>query len=152
MFLDVFRICRPSLVCCPAISIDFCRSGVLFRNTLGPADSIVDLLLSIRYDAKQSISTIYSHLRQSSQSPPAVINARNRWQSELGGELSDEYWQEVLLNIHTSSICARRGLIQAKVVFRAHYTRFRLMVLQTPVLDVEFPRRITSTRLCHAPV
>ena len=79
-----------------------------------------------RHDVKHLVSVLYSLLRQNIQTPPAVVAAKNKWESELGVELSDEYWQAILAAIHSSSICARHGLIQAKVVFRAHYTRLRL--------------------------
>ena len=91
-----------------------------------PPDSLVDSILSIRHDVKHLISIISSLLRENIPTPQAAITAKSKWEGELGVELSAEYWQAILAAIHSSSICVRHSLIQAKVVFRAHYTRLRL--------------------------
>ena len=58
-----------------------------------------------------------------------------KWEDELGHNLTDDYWEEVLKLVHSSSICARHAVIQAKVVFRSHFTRHKLSRIYSDVPD-----------------
>lgn len=84
----------------------------------------MDILLSLDSRNKHLISSIYATLCVENLSPLNI--AKCKWESELGCHLSDDYWDEVIRAIHSASICARHGLTQSKIVFRAHYTWLRL--------------------------
>ena len=58
--------------------------------------------------------------------------------------LTDEYWSSALKMTHTSSICARHGLIQAKIIFKIHFTRSRLAHIYPNVSD-------SCIRCSHSP-
>lgn len=48
------------------------------------------------------------------------------WEEDLGEGISEELWGNILKRVHTSSVCARHGSIQCKVVHRTHWTKVRL--------------------------
>lgn len=48
------------------------------------------------------------------------------WERDLGAEISEGEWKDSLTQVHTSSLCARFGLIQFKVLHPLHYSRDRL--------------------------
>lgn len=47
-------------------------------------------------------------------------------EADLGEEISEELWGDALYKVHKSSICAKHGLIQCKIVHRTHLTKMRL--------------------------
>jgi hypothetical protein len=51
---------------------------------------------------------------------------RSAWQADLNVKFKDVEWSNVLLRIHSSSICARHGLIQFKVAHRLHLSKAKL--------------------------
>ncbi|KAL7841862.1 hypothetical protein SRHO_G00255530 [Serrasalmus rhombeus] len=53
-------------------------------------------------------------------------NLRDKWETEFGRELGDEWWARALSKINSSSSCARLGLMQLKLVHRTYYTKARL--------------------------
>ncbi|KAL6488342.1 hypothetical protein MHYP_G00020830 [Metynnis hypsauchen] len=58
--------------------------------------------------------------------PEVGLTFRDKWGTELGRELGDEWWAKALSKINSSSSCARLGLMQLKLVHRAYYTKARL--------------------------
>ena len=48
-------------------------------------------------------------------------------------EISDEIWDSALHRVHSSSICAKHGVIQCKIVHRVHWTRVKLSQFFTDV-------------------
>ena len=48
------------------------------------------------------------------------------WEVDLGEDISEELWEEVLGRVHKSSICVKHGLVQCKIIHRAHLTKVRL--------------------------
>lgn len=50
----------------------------------------------------------------------------------MGGrtDLTEELWTKALKRVHTSSSCARLGLMQFKVLHRAHLSKARLPEIQ----------------------
>ena len=50
-------------------------------------------------------------------------------------ELTDQQWTAALNLVHTSSICARHGLIQCKLMYRIHYTNAKLARIYPTVSD-----------------
>ena len=57
------------------------------------------------------------------------------WERDLGVELTDGTWETALGLVHSSSICARHGLIQCKILHRIHYTNARLARILPDVSD-----------------
>ena len=51
---------------------------------------------------------------------------REAWQADLNVQFTDVAWSNVFLRIHSSSICARHGLIQFKVAHRLHLSKARI--------------------------
>ena len=47
-------------------------------------------------------------------------------ESELGEPICDASWETALSRVHGSSICARHGLLQFKILHRIHWTKLRL--------------------------
>ena len=71
---------------------------------------------------------------------------KSRWEGELMIKLLDRCWENALLRINSSSSCARWGLIQFKVVHRAHSSRARLADIY-PGTDGSCNRRSLSLSL-----
>ena len=58
--------------------------------------------------------------------PTSIQNIKHKWEEDLGEEISDDIWEDILRLVHSSSICARHGLIQCKIIHRVHFTKMRL--------------------------
>ena len=102
-----------------------------------PTDNIIDQILSLSPDKKKLISSLYDTIFNISS--PSLDEVRSRWEMDMGGKFSDESWEACLKLIHTSSPCARHGLIQLKIVLRAHLTNARLADMY-PNMDPSCPR------------
>ena len=50
----------------------------------------------------------------------------SQWDEDLGEKISEDMWDVILRQVHSLSICARRGLTQCKILHRAHFTRVKL--------------------------
>lgn len=98
-----------------------------------PPETLVDLLVALDHEQKRLISSIYSLI--SSATDSSATGPRDSWEQELGITLPDDYWQQVLRLVHSSSICARHGLLQCKVVHKVHYTNLRLSRIYPNVTD-----------------
>ena len=80
--------------------------------------------------------------------PTSIQNIKNKWEEDLGEEISEDVWEDILHLVHTSSICARHGLIQCKIVHRVHFTKVRL----SKIYDSVYPLcdRCRSSPATHA--
>ena len=94
---------------------------------------MIDSILALDPGQKQLISSIYSLINSSLDSPAS--GPKYSWEQELGVTLPDDYWEQVLRLVHSSSICARHGLLQCKVVHKVHYTNLRLSRIYPNVTD-----------------
>ena len=47
---------------------------------------------------------------------------KEKWQNELGIEISDDAWEDCISNIHHSSVNARHSLYQFKIIHRLHFS------------------------------
>ena len=56
----------------------------------------------------------------------SLDNIKRAWEEDLDRPLSEDTWNCVLKQVHSSSICARHSLIQFKVVHRAHISKVKL--------------------------
>lgn len=98
-----------------------------------PPETLMDSLLALDPERKRLISSIYCLINSAIDSPAS--SPKDSWERELGTTLPDEYWQRVLQSVHSSSICARHGLIQCKIVHKVHYTNLRLSRIYPNVAD-----------------
>lgn len=73
---------------------------------------------------KKGLICLYSQLMSLENHDLSKI--KNGWEGELMVELSDRHWEDALQRINSSSSCACLGLIQFKVVHRAHFSKARL--------------------------
>ena len=55
------------------------------------------------------------------------------WEEDLGEEIPEEVWEDALTRVHKASICARHGLMQCKIIHRAHFTKVRLSKIYSDV-------------------
>ena len=70
-----------------------------------------------------------------------MVSLRELWESDLDGNISDDQWSGILNLVHTSSFCARHGLLQCKVLHRAHFTNAKLAKI--------FPGRSDACNRCN---
>ena len=73
---------------------------------------------------KGIISCIYNQIQTLYST--SLNSLKAVWEEDLGQEISEDLWGNILKRVHTSSVCARHGLIQCKVVHRTHWTKVRL--------------------------
>lgn len=85
-----------------------------------PYDHILNKPLSF----KGIISASYGMLM--TFSPSNLSDLKSQWEGELGEPICDEDWEAALGRVHSSSICARHGFLQFKVLHRIHWTKLRL--------------------------
>lgn len=56
----------------------------------------------------------------------SLSEIKNAWEQGLGVDLIEDWWVGALNSTHSSTICARLGLIQFKVFHRVRYSKARL--------------------------
>ena len=79
-----------------------------------------------------------------------LTSLKNKWEGDLGTEISDEVWEEALDRIHSSSICQRHKIIQFKVTHRLHWAKEKLSKF-VPDMDPICDRcRQDQATLAHA--
>lgn len=79
-----------------------------------PDDTPLDAFLTPVSVMKGMISYIYSQIQTLSST--SLNSVKALWEEDLGEGISEELWGDILKRVHTSSVCARHGLIQCKVV------------------------------------
>ena len=89
-----------------------------------PEASLIDSFLIPFPTIKGAISRLYNLIYSLQLTPQHKI--KTQWEEDLGEEISEELWGAILRRVHSSSICARHGLTQCKILHRAHLTRVRL--------------------------
>lgn len=65
----------------------------------------------------------------------SLLKIKAAWEGELGFQLSEEWWEEVVRGICSVSSCAHLGLIQFKVTQRIHFSKSRLSEIYPEVED-----------------
>ena len=89
-----------------------------------PGNNPLDKFL-VQVPVRRGIISYFYNLIYSLSST-AGNNLKGHWEEDLGMEISEDLWSKVLSRVHSSSVCARHGLIQCKVVHRTHWTKARL--------------------------
>lgn len=74
---------------------------------------------------KGSISKIYNELSDK-EHMPSLDHLKDAWQQDIGINITDSQWSKAQDNVHSSSICARHGLLQFKILHRLHLSKVRL--------------------------
>lgn len=57
------------------------------------------------------------------------------WERELDIAFNEDVWKDALNRTHTSTFCARLGLIQFKVLNRGHFCKTRLTRIYPDIED-----------------
>lgn len=89
-----------------------------------PTPSALDEILDVNTHKKGGIRKIYNIL--SGLQPPSLDTVKSHWEIDLGIDITGDLWETILRRVHSSSICARHGLLQFKVVHRLHFSKERL--------------------------
>ena len=109
-----------------------------------PTPSKLDSILSLNSNARGLVSVSVLYSENYSIRPETLHSLKAAWVEDLGPDMTDDMWAKVLELVHTSSICARHGLLQCKIVYRTHYTNARLAKI--------FPGRSDACNRCgHSP-
>ena len=104
-----------------------------------PPESAIDIFLTLDPNQKRLISVLYDQI--GSLSPDPMVPLKELWEGDLNSNISDNQWSDILDLVHTSSICARHGLLQCKVLHRAHFTNAKLAKI--------FPDRSDACNRCN---
>lgn len=89
-----------------------------------PSENPLDRFLSCNVLTKGSVAIIYNLMINLACS--SLDNIKRAWEEDLDRPLSEDTWNCILKQVHSSSICARHSLIQFKVVHRAHISKVKL--------------------------
>lgn len=73
---------------------------------------------------KGFISYMYSKIF--SECNHSFSSIKTLWEQDLGEVLEEDIWDRILHRVHSSSFCAKHGLIQFKILHRTHWTKERL--------------------------
>ena len=88
-----------------------------------PPETLVDTLLKVNPNQTGAISDICKALDSTASN--FLPKTRDLWEQDLG-HIEEDQWNHILELVHGSSICARHGLIQCKLLHRTYYTNHRL--------------------------
>ncbi len=91
---------------------------------MSPPSTLVDSIFNTNPYQRGAISTIYNTLF--AHQPLDSDCLRITWARDLNIEIDAETWQLVLKRVHNSSVCARHGVLQCKVVYRVHWSKSKL--------------------------
>lgn len=89
-----------------------------------PAETTLDKILDINVGNKGVIRVLYNIFL--SMHSPSLSIIRSQWEDDLASEITDQTWQSILHRVHSSSICAKHGLLQFKVLHRLHLSKEKL--------------------------
>ncbi len=103
-----------------------------------PPESQIDHFLALNASRRHLISVIYNLINSITADPTDTF--KDIWEQDLGVSITEDLWHSILNQVHSSSICARHGLIQCKILFRAHLTNAHLAKI--------FPDRSAACNRC----
>uniref|UniRef100_A0A3Q1EXS2 Reverse transcriptase domain-containing protein n=1 Tax=Acanthochromis polyacanthus TaxID=80966 RepID=A0A3Q1EXS2_9TELE len=104
-----------------------------------PPSQGVDMILSLPPPSKGLISYIYERIHSFRDSSIRMV--RITWEQDLGFTIQDDAWEKILFRVHKSSLCARHGLIQCKILHQTHWTKLKLSRI--------FPNVTPDCNRCH---
>jgi len=97
----------------------------------------IDAILSTVISHKGIVSRLYEEL--SHLEIPSLDRVKEAWQKDLKVIFSEDEWLSILSRVNSSSVCARHGLFQFKVVHRLHLSKSRLSKIY-PLVDASCNR------------
>lgn len=119
----------------------------MVKFPLLPPKSTTDLILEFNPDSRGIISKIYNIIL--SLHCPSLSTLKTLWEQDLGLQLTDDIWDSILARVHSSSVCARHGLIQFKILHRLHLSKVKLSRIY-PELDPACDRcKLAPASLIH---
>ncbi len=123
----------------------FFSSEALYSKVISPfsqsaPESELDSILTLDPGQGRLISTIYCKIISLTSSPLDSLHLKQIWEQDLGIDIPEDQWKNILGLIHSLSICARHALIQCKVLHRAHFTNAKLAKI--------FPNRSVACNRC----
>lgn len=96
-----------------------------------PSEQQWETMLSFIPHHRGTISKLYDTIL--SFSNHSNVKLKCAWEEELGMQIHEESWEQAIERVRTSTSCARLGLIQFKVIHRAHFSKSRLSELYPEV-------------------
>lgn len=99
------------------------RKHLDWTNPL-PQPLVPPSLLALDPVQKCYTSMIYNSI--DSLNSDQTTHLKQIWEHEISVPIPDNWWDSILDLVHSSSMCAKHGLLQCKVLFRVHYTNARL--------------------------
>uniref|UniRef100_A0AAR2KLP1 Reverse transcriptase domain-containing protein n=1 Tax=Pygocentrus nattereri TaxID=42514 RepID=A0AAR2KLP1_PYGNA len=93
-----------------------------------------ETMLSMVPHHRGVISKLYNLIM--SISDYSDLKLKGKWEEELGIQMEEGIWEQAVDGIRSTTSCARLGLIQFKVLYRAHFSKSRLSKLYPEVKDV----------------
>lgn len=104
-----------------------------------PPEAEIDQFITLSPNQKRVVSVIFNRI--SSLNPSITASFKTSWEQDIGVVMSKESWDKILHLVHSASICARHGLLQCKILFKAHYTN--------AILAKIFPDKNSECNRCH---
>lgn len=89
-----------------------------------PPDNPIDVFLSVNPTSRGVLSKLYNLI--SRLHCPSLAAIKTAWEQDLHSTISDDMWDTILDQVHSSSMCARHALLQFKVVHRVHLSKVKL--------------------------
>lgn len=89
-----------------------------------PQTSPLDAILEVQPGIRGTISRLYARIFDLETCSLMIV--KENWEKDMGVDIADEQWSDILQRIHSTSICARHSLIQFKIVHRLHMSKVKL--------------------------
>lgn len=112
-----------------------------------PATPAIDMLLLPPPISKGAISHGYDKILSLRSNQFSAIKAQ--WEEDIGEELNQDLWELILLRVHSSSLCAKHGLIQCKLIHRTYWTKVRLSKIYPHIDPVCDRCKLAPASLIH---
>ena len=96
-----------------------------------PEKNILEDILVTPLAPRGQISIIYNQIVSSKKS--SLDEIKNKWEDELGINISEEVWDRALSWVNDASSCARLNLIQFKTLHRLHYSKAKLAKIYSTI-------------------
>lgn len=106
-----------------------------------------DHLLALKPRQKALISQVYEFIM--SLNNHSTAKTKSAWERELGVDFTDDWWNEVIDSMRTTTSCARLALILFKVLHRVHFSKSRLAELYPDANDVCDRCHLSPCNLSH---
>lgn len=89
-----------------------------------PPKSPLDSILETSPEVRGTVSRLYTAIFEMEGSSLSIM--KENWEKDMGTNITEDQWSDIIQRIHSSSICARHSLIQFKIVHRLHMSKTKL--------------------------